>query len=112
MGCRGGVGLAVAGRRGSGWHGPAARAPLLGAIYVGVSAAVNLVVLMRFVLVALMASCLFSFLFSLFPITPQPSAWYAPSGYVALAVVLAVLLYGFRIALAGRPLFGAALLED
>ena len=45
------------------------------------------------------------------PITFDSSAWYAIFGYIALFVVIAIALYGFRIALGGRPLFDLSRVE-
>ncbi len=39
------------------------------------------------------------------PITRHLSAWYAPSGVFAIAVVAGLAIYGFRTTLEGRPLF-------
>ncbi len=40
---------------------------------------------------------------SLFPITRHVSAWYASSGILAVAVVIALVAYGYRTTLEGRP---------
>jgi hypothetical protein len=45
-------------------------------------------------------------------ITLDASAWYAPYGYAALAMLAAIVLYAFRTSLGGQPLFGRASLED
>ena len=47
-----------------------------------------------------------------FPITLQTSAWYSAHGYAAVAVVLAIALYGFRTCLGSRPLLDLAAVED
>ena len=39
-----------------------------------------------------------------FPLTLELSAWYADRSLLAIAVVLGLALYGFRVSLAGRPL--------
>lgn len=44
-------------------------------------------------------------------LTSDFSRWYAWRGLVELGVVLAIALYGFRVSLGGKPLFGMAL-ED
>jgi hypothetical protein len=44
-------------------------------------------------------------------VTSDLSRWYAWRGLTELAVVSAIALYGFKVALGGKPLFGAAL-ED
>jgi hypothetical protein len=40
-----------------------------------------------------------------YPFTSDLSAWYAPYSHLAVLVALAVAVYGFFVALAGRPLF-------
>jgi hypothetical protein len=47
-----------------------------------------------------------------FPLTVDFSAWYAHPTYLAMAVVLAVALYGFHVSLGGRAAFGDLLAED
>ncbi len=39
------------------------------------------------------------------PMTLDPSQWYAGYSFFALAVMVALMLYGFYISLAGQPLF-------
>jgi serine/threonine-protein kinase len=46
------------------------------------------------------------------PLTLDVSAWFAARALPVVAVVVALSLYGFRAALAGKPLFGRALLDD
>jgi hypothetical protein len=46
------------------------------------------------------------------PITTDTSAWYAWMGWFGVAVIAAIVFYGARIGLAGRPLFGGALVAD
>jgi hypothetical protein len=46
------------------------------------------------------------------PLTLDVSAWFAARALPVVAVVVALSLYGFRTALAGKPLFGRALLDD
>jgi serine/threonine-protein kinase len=68
-------------------------------------AAVAVFVLMRFGLVALIAQSVVSdFLLGL-PRTLDFSLWYAPMGMLPLVIVALVAFYGFRVSLAGRPLF-------
>jgi serine/threonine-protein kinase len=68
--------------------------------------------LMRF---GLLSTCIGVFALSMtsgFPLTLQTSAWYSSQGYAALAVVLALALYGFRTCLGSRPLLDLAAVED
>jgi hypothetical protein len=62
-------------------------------------------VLIRFGLVALASVSFVSGLLVNYPITWHLSAWYAPSGIFAIAVVAALAIYGFRTTLEGRPVF-------
>ena len=64
-----------------------------------------LVLLMRFGLLALMVALLYVLILDRFPITADPGAWYRESSWFALGVLVALSLYGFSTALAGRPLF-------
>jgi hypothetical protein len=71
-------------------------------------------------LVALLRGGLLSLVVALFvmfsmlevPLTLDISAWFAGRALPVVAVVVALSLYGFRTALAGKPLFGRALLDD
>jgi len=52
-----------------------------------------------------------AFLLTELPLTVDASLWWAPRSFVALAVVAAIGVYGFRTALAGKPAFGGDWLE-
>jgi serine/threonine-protein kinase len=68
--------------------------------------------LMRF---GLLSMCIGLFAFDItsrFPLTLQSSAWYSSQGYAAIAVVLALALYGFRTCLGSRPILDLAAVED
>jgi serine/threonine-protein kinase len=45
------------------------------------------------------------------PLAADVSAWYAPASHLGLAIVAAVAVYGFVVALAGQPLFGRPLFD-
>jgi len=45
-------------------------------------------------------------------LTADPSRWYFRPSALVLVILAALAAYGFRAALAGRPVFGRALLED
>ena len=62
-------------------------------------------VLLRFGLVALMALNLVNDLLLGVPRTLDFSLWYAPMGMLPLVLAAGIAVYGFRISLAGRPLF-------
>jgi hypothetical protein len=46
------------------------------------------------------------------PITLQSSAWYAPYGYLVLAIFAAIVIYAFRYSLGGRPMLATSRLDD
>ena len=62
-------------------------------------------IMLRFGLVALIASAFAYMLLMLFPITADFSAWYAGTSLFALLSLAALAGYAFHAALAGRPLF-------
>jgi len=76
------------------------------------SAALILVVLLRFGLLACVFAEFFALALFLFPTTTDFSAWYAGSTAFGLAAVLALALYGFRTSLAGQRLFSGSLVQD
>jgi hypothetical protein len=51
------------------------------------------------------------FVAALVPFTRDVSLWWAPRGWAILAVLVALAVYGFRTALAGKPAFGGDWLE-
>jgi serine/threonine-protein kinase len=69
-------------------------------------------VVLRFGLLAVAVAGLVGTVLRLSPITLDLSRWYAARSLFALAVVVAIALYGFRIALGKRPIFGLVALED
>ena len=67
--------------------------------------------LIRFGLLALVATWVFELLFNL-PLTTQGSAWYAGISLAAILLMAAMALYGFYTSLGGRSAFGGAVLEE
>jgi hypothetical protein len=90
---------------GGGFGGPIAAAFGL------VQAAALILVFLRFGLLALVFGNYFAH-FLEFPLTTDSSAWYAGTSLFLLLVLAALAVYGFRIALAGRPMFSGMRLED
>jgi len=80
--------------------------PALGALFGGVETALLVFVMLRFGLVALIASSFVYELLLLFPITADFSVWYAGTSLFALLSVAAIAAFAFHSSLAGRPLFG------
>jgi hypothetical protein len=69
-------------------------------------------VLFRCGLLAIVVSGISLALLAVFPMTFDAGAWYAGSTFLGLAGFAALALYGFRTALAGRPLLGGAIDPD
>jgi hypothetical protein len=84
--------------------------PISGAFGLVVSAAFIFVIL-RFGLLALVFANYFGHMLQ-FPLTTDSSAWYAGTSLFVLLFLAALAVYGFRIALAGRPMFSGAGLDD
>jgi hypothetical protein len=83
-------------------------APGIGALFSLAQTALLVFVMLRFGLLALIASAFVYVLFVLFPITADFSVWYAGASLFAVLTVAAVAAFAFRASLAGRPLFGDA----
>jgi hypothetical protein len=84
----------------------------MGTLFAGLIFALTLVVIMRFGLLAMIASLFFSFLFNFYPMTSDFSVWYAGSTIFGLFAGLAVVVYSFYISLGGQPVFKAGLLRE
>jgi serine/threonine-protein kinase len=82
--------------------------PIAGAVF----GAIGPVVLVRYGVLASAVATGFSLLVLLTPVTFDPSAWYMANGLFIIALTLMAAIYGFRVSLAGQPMFGQALLED
>jgi serine/threonine-protein kinase len=68
--------------------------------------------LIRFGLLAVMASSVFNFILGGFPLTTQGSAWYAGISLAGILLMAAMAFYGFHTSLGDRPVFGGAVLEE
>jgi serine/threonine-protein kinase len=84
--------------------------PIAGAFGL-LQAAAFIFVFVRFGLLALMFAIYFAH-FLEFPLTTDSSAWYAGTSFFLILVLSAIAVYGFRIALAGKPAFSGARLDD
>jgi serine/threonine-protein kinase len=74
--------------------------------------AVFIVLLLRFGVLALMAWGFVAVGVGMMPLTLDPAAWYIGSSLTKMAAVGGLAVYGFLVALGGRPLFGKGILED
>ena len=84
---------------------------LIAAAFGLVKAAALILVFLRFGLLALIFCNYFAH-FLEFPLTTDSSAWYAGTSLFLLLVLASIAVYGFRIALAGHPMFSGMRLED
>jgi serine/threonine-protein kinase len=91
--------------------------PSLGAIVFGVTlglvnAAVLIILLTRFGLLATFAAMLLGTILENYPFTLDFSKPYAGAGLFGMLVIAAYAVYAFRISVAGRPLFEDKLLQE
>jgi serine/threonine-protein kinase len=71
-----------------------------------------LLILTRRGLLALVVAFFVCSLAQAFLLTLDPTAWYAGTTWLAIAVIVALSGYGLKVALAGRPVFGAIGLDE
>jgi predicted Ser/Thr protein kinase len=83
-------------------------APVLAAVFGGAATALLVFAMLRFGLVALIASSFVYELMLMFPITADFSNWYAGVSLFALLSVAAMAAFALQTSLAGQPLFGDA----
>jgi hypothetical protein len=74
--------------------------------------AVFLFVVLRFGLLSLAVLQFVSTVMQTAPITLDLSRWYSGRSLLAIAVFVGIALYGFRLALGKRPVFGAVVSGD
>jgi DNA-binding winged helix-turn-helix (wHTH) protein len=65
--------------------------------------------LMRFGVLAAVAFCYVHNVVVAFPLTTNPSTWFAPAAMLAICSVVALAIYAFQLALAGRRLWNVSL---
>ena len=76
----------------------------IGALFSAAAALLTVYILIRYGLVALVTSLLVSEILLVFPLTLDLARFYAGSSLFGLTAVLALAVFGFREALAGRTL--------
>jgi hypothetical protein len=86
--------------------------PALFAVREVIINSLTVFLLVRFGVLAVMASFLFGVFLGNFPLTTDASAWYAGIGFAGILVMAAMAFYGFYTSLGGRPAFGGAALDD
>jgi serine/threonine-protein kinase len=62
-----------------------------------------LILLIRFGIIAAISANVVQSIFQNFPVTYDTSAWYAETGFAALAILAVIVLYAFRTSLIRRP---------
>ena len=90
---------------------------LAGNVYVGlilglVQGGVTAALMIRVGLLALFTGLVVNFILMMFPITLDFSSWYAGQSISGLLLLGAIAFYGFHVSLAGKPMFGGAMLEE
>ncbi|HET7840807.1 MAG TPA: serine/threonine-protein kinase, partial [Terriglobia bacterium] len=86
--------------------------PITDTARVAVFYAVTLAVLTRFGMLPMVIGYISQGILITWPLTYHPSAWYAGATYFALALTLALSVYGFHTSLGGRPIFSGAALDN
>jgi hypothetical protein len=85
---------------------------LVDAVFGTVTFASLILILKRFGLLPLVAFFITDNILFDFVLTTRLSAWYAISTILGALFILALALYGFRVSLAGRPIFSDAALDE
>jgi len=85
--------------------------PYINLAYAMLSSAVVSFTLTRFGLLATMVAAFYQSVLLNYPITLDVSSWYAGLSLIGLALVMGLAVYGFYLALAGRPLLKEEFLE-
>jgi hypothetical protein len=86
--------------------------PLVDAVYGAVAAGIVIFALKRFGLFCLGVLSMTDDVLSAFVHSIQLSQWYAAPTILGVLVVLALAFYGFRVSLAGRPVFSGAAFDE
>jgi hypothetical protein len=69
-------------------------------------------ILLRFGLLPLVVSAFINPILDHSPLTMDAASWYAPNSWLVLAFVTGAAVYGFRVALAGRPMLSGAFFNE
>jgi hypothetical protein len=86
--------------------------PMIEAPFVMITLLLYLTVLLRVGLLATMTVVTVGALFDVTPLTLQLSEWYAPAGWIVMAIILALAVYGFHASLGGRRVFAGGVLDE
>ena len=85
--------------------------PVLGYVYLVIIWVSIVLVLKKVGLLALIVGLVVQNVLVVFPMTSHLSRWYANAGLTGIAVISALVVYGFFTGLAGRPLFTGPALD-
>jgi len=77
-----------------------------------ITTSLTVFLLLRFGLLAIVASHFFNDILGGFPLTTQMSAWYSGLSIAGILLMAAIAFYSFYTSLGGRPVFGGAVLEE
>jgi len=93
---------------------PPSAEPLTSVVVVTglISTGLTVFLLIRFGLLAVVASFFFREFLGSFPLTTQGSVWYAGLSLAGILLMATMAFYGFYTSLGGRPVFGGAALEE
>jgi len=85
--------------------------PVIIVVFSAVAYGGVILILKRFGLIPLTAFFFTNTTLGNLPITTHLSAWYALPTFLVVAFILALAIYGFRVSLAGRPIFSGTALD-
>jgi serine/threonine-protein kinase len=86
--------------------------PLVNAVFIAVAFGSFVFILLQFGLFSSMVFFLVEEFLEELVLTTNFPAWYAASTIVGVLLVLALAIYGFRVSLAGRPVFSSGALDE
>jgi len=86
--------------------------PLVSAVFIAGAYGILIFILKRFGLLPLITFFISDVALQRGDLTTHLSAWYAVPTYFAVAFVLVLAVYGFKVSLAGRPIFSGAALDE
>ncbi len=86
--------------------------PAIDWFFAGLMAGLMILVLTRYGLLAAIFAEFFSHIGMAYPLTLDLSAWYAGSAIFAVAITIALALYGFNTSTGGQPLFKGGFIQD
>ncbi len=86
--------------------------PWVDAVFAAVAYGSLIFILIRFGLMPLVTFFVANTALVTSPLTTHLTAWYALPTYISVGLILALAIYGFKVSLAGRPIFSGAALDE